>query len=352
MSAAVKVAGDPARFPQWGELLTGLAAGRHIEGEVGASLVKGDFEAAASLVDKDRPGVLPQSVRDAFDKEVLSEYLTTGALSYLPFLAQGPVITTNYDRVLEQVFAAAGRGFESSISGPRPDEIVAAIHTDSHVLVKMHGDCRDRTDQVFTTESYEAAYGVASATAEHQGRIGGLAWLLFTNRPLLFLGCSLEHDRTVDVLRAIRQRLPGISHYAMLAAEKPSPLWEERERRLDAIGIRALWYYPGRYEEIESLLREALERSSTTILSTGVGRPPPNQQAPDPPVSMAAIRSQLRDKFPDSTGSRYQAELRLICEALVSGKLAFFLGAYAGLDQSYLGSEFYSRLASEFDLLD
>ena len=351
MSASVKVAGDPPRFPQWGELLTRLAATSPIEGEVAALLAKGDFEAAASVVDKNRPGVLAQSVRDAFNKEVLSEYLTKGALSYLPLLARGPVITTNYDRVLEQVFDAAGRSFKDWIPGPRPDELVAAIHADSHALVKMHGDCRDRTDQVFTAESYEAAYGVASATAEHQGRIGGLAWLLFTNRPLLFLGCSLEHDRTVDVLRAIRQRLPGISHYAILAAEKTSDLWEERERQLDAAGVRPLWYYPERYEEIEFLLREALERSSSTTLSAGVGRPP-IRQASNSPVTMAAVRPRLRGKFPDPGHSRHQAELRLICEALVSGKLAFFLGAYAGLDQSFLGAEFYNQLASEFDCPD
>jgi SIR2-like domain len=173
MSASVKVAGDPPWFPQWGELLTRLAAMRPIEGEVAALLAKGDFEEAASAVDKDRPGVLAQSVRDAFDKEVLSEYLTTGALSYLPLLARGPVITTNYDRVLEQVFDAVGRSFKDWIPGPRPDELVAAIHADRHALVKMHGDCRDRTDQVLTAESYKAAYGDALATGDHEGRIGG-----------------------------------------------------------------------------------------------------------------------------------------------------------------------------------
>jgi SIR2-like domain len=348
MSAGIKVAGDPMRMPQWGELLMGLAAGRRIEHGVTELVDKGDFESAASLVDKDRPGILPLSVRDAFDTKVLSEYLTTGALSYLPFLASGPVITTNYDRVLEQVFEAAGSAFESVIFGPRPDETVAAIHSDSHVLVKMHGDCRDRTDQVFTAESYEAAYGAASATAEHQGRIGGLAWLLFTNRPLLFLGCSLEHDRTVRVLRAIRERLPGISHYAVLQVEKSQHDWEERERHLDAIGVRALWYFPRCYEEIESLLREALEQSSTTVLASMDRRPPPDPR-PEQPVPMAAVRSQLRDKFPDLPECGYPAQLRLICEAIVSGRLTLFLGAYAGLDQSFLGAEFYNQLAFEFD---
>jgi SIR2-like domain len=351
MSASVKVAGDPPWFPQWGELLTRLAAMRPIEGEVAALLAKGDFEEAASAVDKDRPGVLAQSVRDAFDKEVLSEYLTTGALSYLPLLARGPVITTNYDRVLEQVFDAVGRSFKDWIPGPRPDELVAAIHADRHALVKMHGDCRDRTDQVLTAESYKAAYGDALATGDHEGRIGGLAWLLFTNRPLLFLGCSLERDRTVDVLRAIRRRLPGVWHYAILAAEETSDRWNERERELDAMGVRPLWYYPRRFEGLEFLLREALEGSSSTPLTAGAGQQSV-RKASHSPVPMAAVRPQLHDQFSDSGRSRHQAELRVICDALVSGKLAFFLGAYAGLDQSLLGSEFYNQLAAEFDCPD
>ncbi len=131
----------------------------------------------------------------------------------------------------------------------------------------MHGDCRDRTDRIFTRESYEDAYGNAT-TENPEGRLGGLAWLMFTNRPLLFLGCSLEQDRTVGVLRQIVKRLPGITHYAILAAETSKQAWERRERQLEAIGVRGLWYYPERYEEIEQLLQKALEDSSTTSLPT------------------------------------------------------------------------------------
>jgi len=206
-------------------------------------------------------------------------------------------------RVLEQVFSAAKRGFESSILGPRPDELITAVHSDSHVLIKIHGDCRDRTSRVFTVEEYEDAYGVGPEESQQgsRARIGSLAWLLFTNRPLLFLGCSLERDRTVQVLCAIQQRLHGLKHYAILAAENSAIRWEERERRLDKLGVRALWFYPGRYEEIELLLREMLERASTTPLEDAASKKPPSHSVITPSITLASIQAQLQHKLPPTT---------------------------------------------------
>lgn len=349
MSAGVRLEGKGSRFPQWSELIAGLAAGRTIEHEVAGLLASGDFESAASLVDRERPNDLSRSIKDAFDRTVSPQYLRSGALSYLPYLTKGPVITTNYDRVLEQVFTASGKPFDTTIFGPRPDEIVSALHESSHTLIKMHGDCRDRTDRVFTRESYEAAYGTATEGTLQQGRIAGLAWLMFTNRPLLFLGCSLEHDRTVGVLREIVRRLPGIAHYAILAADKSQNAWDAREQKLDEIGVRGLWYYPGHFEEIEQLLREALERSSTTVLiDPQVGNSVVIRLAGSP-KSLNEVAANLPTLHPAAKTFDHFPELGAIAKEALAGKLTFFLGAYAGLEQSFLGAEFYQRLATEFD---
>lgn len=44
-------------------------------------------------------------------------------------------------------------------------------------------------------------------------------------------------------------------------------------RQLDQIGIRPLWFAPEHFTQIESLLREALERSSTRQLSRVTASP-------------------------------------------------------------------------------
>jgi hypothetical protein len=119
--------------------------------------------------------------------------------------------------------------------------------------------------RVFTVKEYEEAYGVTdNAPKDPQQKatsIGSLAWLMFSNRPLLCLGCSLEEDRTTVVLRALRERLPGLTHYAILAAPYSRSALEARIKNL-INGCPALWL-PGQFSKIEALLMEALERSST-----------------------------------------------------------------------------------------
>jgi hypothetical protein len=352
LSASVTLEGTPSKFPQWGELLTGLAGDRRIATKVKALLKAGDYEQAASTVDRDRPGILPQRIRDAFDRNVPQEELLRGAVSYVPFLATGPVITTNYDRVLEQAFAAAGREFKAIISGPLPDATVSAIHCNERALLKIHGDCRDRTFRVFTVEEYRRAYGGMSDKPDRTTRaeIGSLAWLLFTNRPLLFLGCSLAQDRTVHILRSIRGQLSGVNHYAVMEADRSSKRWDARQQHLDKLGVLALWFAPGQYGDIANLLREALERASTRLLPVpGPASPPP----PPPPVTSRVTIAKVGELLPDDPSAahpnRHSSDIALIARDLCAGKLAFFLGAYAGLDQSMLGDVFYQQLAQTFD---
>jgi hypothetical protein len=350
MSASVTLAEPPLKFPQWSDLLVRLATGRGIEAKVKALLEAGDYEQAASVVEMDRSGILPQSIRDAFDREVPKEHLITGALSYVPFLAKGPVITTNYDHVLEQCFKAWGREFEAVISGPLPDATVSAVHHNENALLKIHGDCRDRTFRVFTVEEYRRAYGgmVDEPGDSERADIGSLAWLLFANRPLLFLGCSLEQDRTVHVLRSIKRQLAGLTHFAVTEANHSPALWERRERHLDGLGVRALWFAPGRYADIEVMLRDVLEAASTRpLVVTGSGSLPPASTGA-PRVTMAEVEALLPKSFTHGDLERHSSDLGVISQDLYAGKLAFFLGAYASLGQSILGDAFYSQLAEKF----
>jgi hypothetical protein len=353
MSAAIRFQDLPDRFPQWAELLHNMAAGTSTESDIKRFIKAVDYERAAKTLDDHRPGVLPQRIRDAFDRTVDKAQLERGALSYLPFLAKGPVITTNFDHVLEQVFTAAGQPFEKVILGPQPYALIQAIHLNERALFKIHGDCRDPTFRVFTVEEYEQTYGVTSpgsnGSSQSRSTIGSLAWLMFTNRPLLCLGCSLEEDRTTHVLRALRQQLRGLTHYAILAGRYSLHRWEERMRQLDQMGIRPLWFAPGRFAQIEALLREVLERSSTR----SVARKAPLPEASLPAFDAGAAMQRFRNVgnligIPPAPEVPRQV-LQLITRVLLDGKLAFFLGAHAHLGNLPLGKEFYERLARKFE---
>jgi hypothetical protein len=256
----------PFEFRQWGDLLLEMVEGTSIESEVRSLIEIGDYEHAAEILDHHRPGHLPLRIRDAFYRDIEPERLWSAPISYLPFLSKGPVITTNFDRVLEQAFKAAGRPFEMDgdpawgiISGPLSEATVLAIHQNQRVLLKIHGDCGDPTFRVFTVEEYERSYGGESSAPSSEQlqtvNVGTLAWLTFTNRPLLFLGCSLEKDRTVAVLKEIHKRLPTLTHYAVMQAYHSLRRWEMREKELDRMGIRRpLWFAPGRFDQIELIL--------------------------------------------------------------------------------------------------
>jgi hypothetical protein len=349
MSAAIDLHGEPRRFPAWGDLLRVLANGSAVEAKVRELLEAGDYEGAASMVDENRPGILSDRIRDAFDREVADSEVLRGAISYVPFLAAGPVITTNYDRVLERAFRLAGREFKEVISGPFPDLTVAAIHTNERALFKIHGDCQDGTFRVFTVKEYERAYGsmLNKDGAEKRVDIASFAWLLFANRPLLFLGCSLENDRTVKVLRALHEQLPSLKHYAVMAADKTRSRWHQRERHLDELGVRALWYPPGKHYEIERLLNQALERSSTRALSP-LAVAAQSRATTAAPTRMAEVAAKLREGSPVDEG-KHRADLNLITRAIYDDGLAFFLGAYAALDPELLGDTFYQQLGQKFE---
>ena len=266
----MKLRGERSSFPQWKELLLDLARDTRFEAKVDKFLTAGDYENAASVIDRERPTLLTRRICDAFDRQIEKEQVLQGAVAYLPFLVNGPVITTNYDTVLEQAFEAAGRRFERVIPGPFVDATVAAVHSNERALIKIHGDCRDRQFQVLTVKQYEDAYGSMNLDSPvTRADIGSLTWLLFTNRPLLFLGCSLAQDRTVSALRAVRRQLHGLNHYAVVAAEPSREAWQRREEHLEELGIRVLWFMPGEFKEIERLLGQALEAASTRPL------PPP-----------------------------------------------------------------------------
>jgi hypothetical protein len=180
---------------------------------------------------------------------------------------------------------------------------------------------------------------------------------MFTNRPLLFLGCSLEHDRTVDVLKQVHQRLPGLRHYAVLAAHHSVRRREQRARDLGLMGISPLWFAPEQWGEIDQLLRGLVERSSTRLLRpVRLVRPacPPEKHPTIDQDSQAALR-----RFAEAVGvpARLpkgpvveQQTMERIGAALDEGRLSFFLGAAVSVGSLPLGDEFYDGLVEAFDV--
>jgi len=316
-------------FPQWGDLLRRLAGPAQKKG-VERHLRENAYEQAAQLLyDRGRAADrLQEEIASSFDRPLRDDEFTGKAGALLPYLTAGPVITTNYDRVLERAFELAGRPFTKSVLGADPDEIVPAIQRNERVLFKIHGDCQTRRGLTLTLQSYELAYGGDRATGrEVRDKLQGMLPILLTNRPFLFLGCSLETDRTLEVVKKTFQQHARIGHFAVLAADYDADEFERRADNLANIGIRVLWYMPGDYAQVRALLRDLLEATSVETLQAGTVA----RQAGDGGVG-ASVPADEPLSLPPALRERIRR-----------GDIIYLLGAAAS--GPMLGAEFYEGIA-------
>src|SRR5262249_36803292 len=156
-----------------------------------------------------------------------------------------PVLTTNFDRVLEAAFEDAARRFDEVFPGSRIREASRAIQLNQPFLLKMHGDYRDSASRVLTLSEYARDYW-----SEQPGRVNfylpmpRLLAQALGARPILFLGCALEGDRTALIMAQMAPQLPGTVHFAVLSESENTP---DRLRQLDAWNIRPRFFPAGHF---------------------------------------------------------------------------------------------------------
>lgn len=247
----------PCGLPSWSSLLLGLGEECGLAAQVKTLIDGGRFEEAASL--------LEQALGEPAFTRSLQRRLTLdgprrirGAISWIPALTRGPVITTNFDDVLESAFQAAGFPFPRVGKGPHVDAVWGALHQDQPFLLKIHGGVEDLATRVLTLNEYQRAYGSAHSTTSPS--LPGLLEQIFTSRTLLFLGCSLHTDRTLLHLQRVKREhaAPPI-HFAIVEDPGGPDGRARRTKQLAASNIRPVWYPKHRHDLIGSLLAEVLE---------------------------------------------------------------------------------------------
>lgn len=221
----------------WGKFLHELrTAGTCTEAELDALLkaTPPDYEGAADLV---YHSMTPNLFRNRMSTRFkVPPAVIAGPVFLLPKLFSERVFTTNFDHILEEVYKAEGQSFEPVLRGylniarARP-----GYNRNSPSLLKLHGDDRVARQRVFTKGEYDEAYGPASLLRRELGRaVDG------TNS-LLFLGCSLTADRTMQVLHESLKDDDGApDHYAFLSYYPDEH--RERENFLAERGIYPIWY--------------------------------------------------------------------------------------------------------------
>ena len=173
----------------------------------------------------------------------------------LPLLFQtGLVITTNFDRVLEDLYLRRSKKPIEVVTPKQQDRLAQFRQNGAQCLFKLHGDIgKDAValdDLVFTGEQYDDKYRDGGLLVQELTRC-------FENRRLLFLGCSLNADRTMEVLKHVCKAQPGIRHYAILGCKKGEV--PKRLAELYRQGIEAIFYDDSNHDAVRVILERLLE---------------------------------------------------------------------------------------------
>lgn len=240
-------------FPTWEEHLRsqGRTAGidpAHIE----TLLSTGQYEAVIEEIEGSRG-------RDVFIQEIRDVFSRTGEITdttlLITELFPDTVITTNYDRLIEQAFDTGAEKAFKIINGTNALEEPAA---DRVTIIKLHGDIKDPSKCILSKNQYRAAYGNDSIDLTRP--IPKLLEYYYKNSSLLFLGCSLNNDRTVQVFRAIKDKIGDTAisqHFSIEQSPETEQAIVDRNEYLARLGVTGIWYEKGQFEYVEGILRLA-----------------------------------------------------------------------------------------------
>jgi hypothetical protein len=248
-------------LPTWPHLLREVARKGQMEREIAALVDERRFEEAAELIENRHPGLLAEFLGAVGSPSRLPTVaFSRAAVRHLPRLTRSIVLTTNFDAVLEQTFARAGKPFDAVYSGTQVRHAARAVQENRHVLLKLHGDYASARDRVLTLSEYRKHYaGFDTAlTVDLSKELPSLLSQALGARPILFLGCSLlPADRMTQVITAVIERLPGLTHYALLSDREQSA---ERLEQLRGWNIWPIFFKDAEFQRIDAFLAVVAER--------------------------------------------------------------------------------------------
>ena len=177
------------------------------------------------------------------------------AVSLLPQLfPEAPLLTTNLERMEEEIYRIYGVPFQAVLSPTDSNILTVLKQRRAHGILYLHGcvsgALTDYNKLVFSKSQYDRHYQSGSALVD-----GLQDWM--ENTQLLFLGCSLRNDRSLDILKKVFDNHNRVEHFAILDLKPEDKDYTSRMIQLeDDCGIRAILYPEGKHEAVKILLDE------------------------------------------------------------------------------------------------
>jgi tetratricopeptide (TPR) repeat protein len=188
------------------------------------------------------------------DWNIILDKARKQAIFAIPNLFNGPIITTNFDQILEKI-----HGTDLSVAFPNHlEEINNAIKHRKRLIYKIHGCVSEPNNVVFTGKSYKKAYRSNSELVKKLSDF-------FKGVIFLFLGCGLDlskkgKDKPIELWEKLTKT--RMYHFAIL--ECPDDM-EKRKGELEKHNIKPIFFPKGKFDTIKIILNEILERKKTAF---------------------------------------------------------------------------------------
>lgn len=253
----------PCQKPLWGEALQKLQ--QKIPdvnaAEFEAAMQGRDYLKAAQILYDHSPEICNNFIRTTFD----IRNPVVGPVTRLPKICSGCIITTNFDNAIEKTFEDDHQPLDGYMHGTQQNKFAAKLIKGDRCILKLHGNVEDSKTYIFTQKQYDEAYGGGSC--DFGKPLPRALRQIFVSHSLLFLGCSLEHDRILELFQTVVQAndydIPN--HYALLPVPKLAQEKREKEERLLKLKIHPIWYPMKQHEFVEKILRLAADMSKGLV---------------------------------------------------------------------------------------
>lgn len=257
----------PMDMPLWGASMRKLHDRIHNPNDpaVAALIDQGRFLEAAQALFDHSPVLTNNFIRTTYRVRNV-----VGAVTLLPYVAHGCIVTTNFDDAIEEAFKLGGLTFDGYMHGTQQHNFFSRLVRGHRCLLKLHGDADDPQTYILTRTQYLGAY---EEPPNFQRPLPKALRQIFISNSLLFLGCSLDQDWTLDLFKQVKQQseyeIPD--HYALLPEPNGQQTKQKKEATLLELNIQPIWYPAGQHEFVERLLRLVLDIANKRIGFDGVG---------------------------------------------------------------------------------
>ena len=242
-------------FPTWKAHLKVQGRTAGLDGRAVDELIKdGNYEEVIHQIEQ-------QDYLETFEKELVDSFThieqIPESIMLLGSLFKDTLITTNYDRLIEHAYEVEFNCNVEVIDNRNPNK---APDQKKISVIKLHGDIHSPQSCIMGKNQYDSAYGEGDVDLSLP--IPKLLEFHFTSNSLLFLGCSLNNDRTVDVFRKIKAqaRSEGKTlpfHFSIEQAPEIEADIVKRNSYLLKIGITPIWFQPEQFDTIVDILKYA-----------------------------------------------------------------------------------------------